>query len=131
MVSIGWQGQRTTLAANYSRTVTGGGGLNGAFHATMVGASVNWRISRNWSTEVAANYSNHQTLTPLFLSSSGGRTLVGSVSAHRALGENLNLQFGYSWARQNYEQIAAVANAPNISRVFVSLNYQFSRALQK
>ena len=131
MVSAGWQGQRTTLAANYSRTVTGGGGLNGAFHATMVGASANWRISRNWTTEVAANYSNNQTLTPLFLSSSGGRTLVGSFSAHRALGENLNLQFGYSWARQNYEQIAAVANAPNISRVFVSLNYQFSRPLQK
>lgn len=131
MVSGGWQGQRTTLAANYSRTVNGGGGLNGAFHSNMVGASVNWRMSRNWTAGVSASYSNNKTLTPLFLSSSGGRVLSGTVSAQRALGERLNLQLGYSGTRQNYEQIAAVADAHYVSRVFVSLNYQFSKPLQR
>ncbi len=131
MVSVGWQGQRTTLAANYSRTVTGGGGLNGAFHANMVGASANWRISRNWTTGVGANYADNKTLTPLFLSSSGGRSISGTLSAQRSLGTHLNLQFGYSWTHQDYEQIAAVANAPNVSRVFVSLNYQISKPLPR
>ena len=30
MASLGWQGERTTLAASYARVVSGGGGLNGA-----------------------------------------------------------------------------------------------------
>ncbi len=131
MVSVGWQGGRTTLAANYSRIVSGGGGLNGAFHSTTAGASANWKVSRNWNTGVAANYADNKTLTPLFSSSSGGSSISGTLSAQRSLGTHLNLQFGYSWTHQNYEQIAAVANAPNVSRVFVSLNYQISKPLPR
>lgn len=131
MISVGWQGERTTLAANYSRMVSGGGGLNGAFDSSSVGVSANWKVSRDWSAGAAATYSDNKTLTPLFLSSSGGRMISGTVSAQRALGEHLNLQFGYNWTHQNYEQIAAVASAPNFSRVFVSLNYQFTRPLHR
>ena len=131
MVSIGWQGERTTLAASYSRMVTGGGGLNGAFHSNTAGASANWKISRDWNTGVAANYSDNKTLTPLFFASSGGRTISGTVSAQRTVGEHFNLQFGYSWTHQNYEQIAAIAATPNYSRIFISLNYQFTRPLHR
>jgi hypothetical protein len=130
-VSVGWQGQRTTLAASYSRIVSGGGGLNGAFHSNSAGASANWKMSRDWNAGVAANYTDNQTLTPLFLSSSGGRTLLGTVSAQRSLGEHASLQFGYSWTSQNYEQIMPIASAPNVNRVFVSLSYQFTRPLHR
>ena len=88
-------------------------------------------MSRDWNAGVAANYTDNQTLTPLVLSSSGGRTLLGTVSAQRSLGEYASLQFGYSWTSQNYEQIAAVAAAPNVNRVFVSINYQFTRPLHR
>ncbi len=131
MVSVGWQGERTTLAANYSHMVSGGGGLNGAYDSSSAGLSANWKVSRDWTAGVAASYSDNKTLTPLFLSSSGGSTILSTVSAQRAVGEHLNLQFGYSWTHQNYEQIAAVAAAPNYSRVFVSLSYQFNRPLHR
>lgn len=129
-VSGSWQGQRTTVAASYSRTVSGAGGLNGIFHSTAVGTSVNWKVSRNWSAAVGATYADNQSLTPLFFSSGGGRSVVGTVSAHRTLGEHTNVQFGYNWTNQTYEQTAA-ASIPNTNRVFVSLSYQFTRPLQR
>lgn len=129
MVSVGWQGERTTLAANFSRIVTGGGGLNGAYHSITGSASANWKVSRNWSTGIAATYMDNKTLTPLFLSSVGGRAISGTLSAQRNLGNHLTLQAGYCWTRQNYGSITA--DIPNINRGFVSLNYQFSKPLQK
>ena len=131
MVSMGWQGNRTALAASYSRMVGSGGGLNGAYHANMAAVSANWKVSREWTAGVGASYSGNTTLTPLFLSSAGGRTISGTVSAQRTLGEHASVQFGYSWTNQNYRQIAAIASTPNVNRVFVSVNYQFSRPLQK
>ena len=131
MVSAAWQGQRTTLAASFSRVVSGGGGLGGAFHSTSFGVSANWRVSRNWNAGLGAAYGDSATLTPLFLGSSAGRTISGTVSAQRALGEHAGVQFGYSWSNQNYHNIQAIASAPNVNRVFVSLNYQFTKPLQK
>jgi len=131
MVSVGWQGERTTLAANYSRIISGGGGLNGAFQSNTFGASGNWRLSRNCSAGLAVNYANNKTLTPFFLFSNGGRTIAGTASAQYALGEHTSLQFGYSWTNQRYKQIEAVASVPNVNRVFVSINYRFSRPLHR
>ncbi len=132
MVSLGWQGDRTTLAASYARTVTGGGGLNGAFQSTSATASGGWQMSRTWSVGISGSYSNYKTLTPSFLSSSsGGHTLLGTVSLQRSLTDHLNVQFGYSWIHQNYQDIAAISSSPNINRAFVSINYQFTRPLHR
>ncbi len=130
-VSAGWQGQRTTLAASYSHLVSGGGGLNGAFHSETAATSANWRMTRYWNAGIAATYADNTSLTPFFLSSSGGRTIAGSLSAQRALGEHFNVQFGYSWTHQVYEEIAVISAAPNVSRVFISINYQVTKPLQK
>jgi len=130
-LSAAWQGERTTLAASFSRIVGGAGGLNGVYRSVSVGASASWKMSRNWNTGVGATYGDNTSLTPLFFSSSGGRTLLGTVSAQRALGEHANLQFGYSWTNQTYQEIAAIAAAPNVNRIFFSLNYQFTRPLHR
>ena len=130
-VSGSWQGQRTTVSASFSRTVSGAGGLNGIFHSTAVNVSANWKVSRNWSAGVGAGYADNTSLTPLFLSSNAGRTVVGTVSAQRTLGEHASIQFGYNWTNQTYEQIAPVASIPNTNRVFMSLSYQFTRPLQR
>jgi len=44
--STGWQSRHTSFAASFSRTVTGGGGLLGAYHSTSAGATGRWQISR-------------------------------------------------------------------------------------
>ena len=131
LASVGWKGERLGFAGSFSRTVSGGGGLSGAYHSSAAAVSANWRLSRNWSGGVGASYSDNQTLTPLFLNSFSGRTVIGTVSAQRGLGEHTNVQFGYNWTNQNYNQSAALASIPNINRIFVSINYQFTRPVQR
>ena len=132
MVSLGWQGGRTSLAASYARIVTGGGGLNGAFHSNSVSASAGWQLSRLWTAGVSGGYASNTTLTPLFIqSSAGGHSLTGTVSAQRPLGDHLNVQFGYNWIHQNYSGITAISENPNSNRVFVSFSYQFTKPLQR
>jgi hypothetical protein len=130
MASLGWQTERTTAALSWSRTVSGAGGLNGIFHTDSVAASINRQLSQSWSAGVTASYANYQTLTPFFLSSSpNGNTVVGTASVQRSITDNLNLQFGYAWAHQDYVQVAPIV--PNTSRVFISVGYRFSRPLHR
>lgn len=131
IVSGSWQGEHTTLAASYSRIVSGAGGLSGIYHSTGVSVSASRKVSRNWNAGVGASYGNNTSLTPLFLSSNSGRTILGTVSAQRTLGEHATLQVGYSWTSQSYQQLIGSPSIPNINRVFVSLSYQFTKPLHK
>lgn len=132
MASLGWQGERTTFAVSYRRTATGGGGLNGAFSSNIAMASATWQMSRTWTAAISGGYSNYKTLTPLFIQSSpGGHTILGTASAQRSLSEHLNLQLGWNWAHQTYGDVAVISTNPDINRVFVSINYQFTRPLQR
>lgn len=132
MVSMNWRGQRTAFSASYARTVSGGGGLNGTYHSNIAGAAFSWRISRDWTSGVSTSFSNYDNLTPNFvLSSPSGHTLSGTVSAQRTLGDHANLQFGYNWAQQSYPNIQSLSNSPNINRVFATINFIFSRPLQR
>jgi hypothetical protein len=131
MVSFGWQGSRTSLAASYSRIVSGAGGLNGAFHSNSANTSARWQMSRTWSLGASASYSLYNTLTPLFvLANTGGHTASGTVSVQYQLGEHLNAQAGYNWIQQNYSGNAASSTFPNTNRVFVSISYRFERPLK-
>jgi hypothetical protein len=132
MVSTSWQGERTTVAASYAHTVGGGGGLSGTFNSNTVDFSFNRQISRNWSAGASGSYANYQSLTPFVLfSGSGGHTLLGAASIQRTIGDHANLQFGYSWTQQNYLAVRNASNNPNVNRVFVTLNFTFSRPLQR
>jgi hypothetical protein len=132
MVSVNWQGERTSVAASYARAVGGGGGLNGTFHSNNAGMSLLWRASRNWTTGLSGNYTNFDNLTPLFISSSpGGHTLSGTASLQRTLKEHTNIQFGYNWAHQSYPGLQTVSNNPNINRVFVTISFTFTKPLQR
>ncbi len=131
MASLGWQGERTTLAASYSRVVTGGGGLGGAYHSNSGTASASWKLSGVWTAGVSLGYSNYNTVTPLFVSSSAnGHSISGTASIQRALNDNINLQLGYSWVNQTYQSVSTSV-APNTNRVFFSINYQFTKPLHR
>jgi hypothetical protein len=132
MVSVNWQGQRTSLAASYARTVSSGSGLNGTFHTNNANGSFNWQVSRDWSTGVLGGYSDYQNLTPSFLfSSSSGHTLYGTLLIQRTFTPHFNIQFGYNWTHQAYPSIQAIATDPNVNRGFVTFNYTFSKPLQR
>lgn len=132
MVSLGWQGEKTAIAASYSRTVSAGYGLNGAFHSNNFTASINRRLNRAWNAGVSGSYSNLQNLTPAFVTSTtGGHTLLGTVSAQRTFNEHFNVLFGYNWIHQTYPGVQVLASNPNVNRVFVTFNFTFRKPLQR
>ena len=132
MVSLGWQGEKTNVAASYSRTVSAGYGLNGTYSSDSFAASINRRFNRNWSSGISGGYSTLQNLTPVFtVSNSGGHTLFGTASVQRTFNEHINAQLGYNWIHQSYPGVQAVVADPNVNRVFVTFNFTFSKPLTR
>jgi hypothetical protein len=128
MVSLGWQGGRTSLSASYSRIISGAGGLNGLFESNMAGISARWQMSRAWTMGLTASYLAYQDLIPaLSPSSTRGHTSLGTASVERLLGKHISLQAGYNLIQQSYH--GTVSAIPTTSRVFISVAYKFERPL--
>jgi hypothetical protein len=132
MASLSWQGQRTSLAGSYTRIITGGGGLAGAYHSNTANASGRWQVSRAWSFGLSASYSLNRTVTPFsFGSGSGGHTVSATISAQRPLSEHLAMQAGYTRLQQSYTDVPAASAIPESNREFFSISYQFTRPLKR
>jgi hypothetical protein len=130
MASMGWQGLRTNVAANYSREVTGGGGLLGAFVATNANLSTRWQIVRSWMVGANASYSINKSVTTFQLfAQPDGHTMSGFATVEHSLGTALSLTFEYDRVHQSYGGIAAISDNPNSNRETISLAWQFTRAL--
>jgi hypothetical protein len=128
--SMGWQGRHTSFAASYSRLVTGGGGLYGAFQSNSASAFVSGQFARTWSVGLVTSYVNNKDVTPSsYYSINRGHNLYGTVSIHHQLSEHLNMEFGYTHMHQTYSQITAITNTPNTNRAFISFSYGFTRPL--
>ncbi len=128
--SMGWQRNRTNLAASYSRTVSGAGGLVGAFESESGNANAGWQFARTWSAGLAAGYTSQNNVIPAVISSSqGGHSISGSFSVQHPIGEHFSAGFGYSRIHQSYGGIAGISQNPNSDRGYVSISYQLSRPL--
>lgn len=128
--SFGWQAKRTNVALSYSRLVSGGGGLLGAYQSNSGNASVRQVLTPNWNVGVEGWYSNFREVDP-FLSFlyPGGHTVSGSASVQRKIGMRLNLQAGYTRLHQTYSNIAAISTFPNVDREWIAISYQFQRPI--
>jgi hypothetical protein len=132
--SMGWQARHTNLAASYSRMISGGGGLQGAFHSNLANLSLRQQLSKNWNGQVSGAYSIYKNVSPLFflspgLSNSGGHSISGSATIRRTLGPHFSAEGGYTRLHQSYSEIAAVSTNPDTNREWLTISYQFSRAL--
>jgi hypothetical protein len=126
--SFTWQGRMTSLAASYSHMISSGGGLVGAVQRDSASASIRQQLSRTLSLLAAGGYDRNNVLTAA-LASSNGRTLSGTALLQQQFGQHFNVQVGYIRLHQDYSTVAALAFTPNTNRGFVSISYQFSRAL--
>lgn len=131
--SLAWQERQTNFAISYSRMIAPGGGLVGAVHQDAAALSVNRQLTRRLSGGVQASYANNNLLEPGLVgiagSSSSGHSISGTASVQQQLGEHFTLGLGYSRLHQRYSNIAAISNAPNANRVWVSVSYQFAKPL--
>jgi hypothetical protein len=128
--STGWQRRHTNYAVSFSRTIIGGGGLVGVFKSDIATAAARWAFARTWSVGSSATYGNNKDVTPAsFLSTEGGHSIFGSVSAQHKLSERFQLEFGYTHVHESYGFIPVIANSPNTNREFVSISYRLARPL--
>lgn len=127
-VSTGWQGRHTSFAANFSRTVTGGGGLLGAFHSTGAGATGRWEISRMWNAGLNVNYAINKSATPVLgIDSQGGHSFASSVTLERVLSSHSSAAFRYDRIENRYGGIPSIAINPNSDRFMGSITWRFLR----
>lgn len=128
--SFGWQTHHTNISGSYSRIISGGGGLVGAFHSNVANASVGRQIAPRWSAGATAAYSIYKDITPFFfLATPGGHTVSGSVRLQHAFNNRLSASLGYTRLHQSYGAIPLVSNNPDTNNEWVSLSYQFARPL--
>ena len=128
--SMGWQRSHTNFAASYSRTVSGAGGLVGAFQSESANANASWQLARAWTAGSAASYTTQKNVLPAFFSAGqGGHAISGNVSVQHPISEQFTAGFGYFRIHQSYGGIAVISENPDSDRVFVSVSYQFARPL--
>lgn len=129
--SLGWQGRRTTFAASYARTVTGGGGLLGAFESNIGTLSARWQMARTWNIGTAGSYANNKNILPAFAGASGenGHSVSGTVSLQHPIGKYFDSELGYTRLHQTYSGISLFSLAPDTNREFVTISYHFNRPL--
>jgi hypothetical protein len=128
--SMGWQRMRTNLAASYSRSVSGAGGMLGAFQSDSARASVRFRCARTWIVAAAGDYWLQKAALPAFIMpSSGGHGVSGTSTVQHTMGEHITAEFGYTRVHQSYASVAAVSANPDSDRGYVSISYQFTKPL--
>jgi hypothetical protein len=130
MASISWQRSHTNFVADYSRTVSGGTGLPGAFNSNSANTSARWQILPTWTVGLAGGYSINKNVLPLaFSSSPGGHTVSGTVVVQHLIGEHFAAELGYVRLHQSYGGVAAISETPDSDRGYVSVSYRLTRPL--
>lgn len=128
--SMGWQAQRVSVAGSYSRIVSGGGGLVGAYHADNANGTVQWALARNWLLGSGINYANMENVNrSVSQTYPGGNLISGTVKLSHFVSTRLSMDLTYVYLHQSYNNIPVVAIAPNTNRVVMSISYRFTRPL--
>lgn len=128
--SAGWQKQRTNLNVAYSRGVTAGGGLLGAFTSSNGDFSARVQVARLWIVGANFDYSIIKGVTPtISVGNPGGHRVGGGVLVRRTFGEHFGLEAGYDRLHQSYSGIALLTGAPDSNREYGSIYYQFRKSL--
>lgn len=128
--SMGWQGDHSSFAVGYSQSVTGGGGLIGAYHSRSAETAARWRMARTWTGEISGAYSINTSVNSAFSTDSeDGHALSESVTLQHPIRDQLMAGFLYQHVHQSYGGIAAIAPNPDSDRVSVMITWTFLRPL--
>ena len=127
--SLGWQGRLNSFALSYMHGIAGSGGLRGAVQMDSATASARQQITRTLSASLTGGYAQNNVIGSSLNSTYDGHTVSGMASLQQQIGQHLGVQLGYTRLHQTYSNVAVLAATPDTNRVFVSLSYQFSKAL--
>jgi hypothetical protein len=127
--SLSWQARFTNVALSYTHIIAGSGGLAGAVKTDSASAALRQQMTRTFSGSVSGFYAQNDVLDSVVLGTSNGHSVSATASLQQQVGQNLNVQAGYTRLHQDYSAVAALAAHPDTNREFISISYQFSKAL--
>ena len=127
--SLGWRSRLTSLALSYSHTISSGGGLIGAVKLDSATVSARQQLTRTLSASITGGYGANQIIGNSLFGAYNGHTISGTASLMQQFGEHVTAQLGYTRMHQTYGNIAAISANPDTNREFISISYQFARAL--
>ena len=129
-VEGGWQGERTSAVAGYSRSVSDGGGVLGAVHLQTVHGNFRRVLVPGWAVALTASHGTNQSIFTTGASSIN--VTSAGIALERNVGKSIGLRLGYTHDFQ--EQYLALPSAiPTLdasrNRFFVTLSYQWAKPL--
>jgi hypothetical protein len=127
--SLGWQGKLNSFALSYTHIISSGGGLVGAVQLDSATLSARQQITRTLSATVSGGYAQNDVIGSPLLGLNSGHSISGTASLQQLIGQHVSVQLGYTRLHQNYSNVEVISATPDTNRVFVSISYQFSRAL--
>jgi len=128
----GWHGDRTSLSAGYSRSISDGGGVLGAVHVQSVRANFRRQLVPGWAAALNASHGTNQSITVPFATSASSINLTSAgISLERNVEKSFGLRFAYTHDFQ--EQFGLPAPMPtqdaSRNRFVVTLSYQWAKPL--
>ena len=127
--SLSWQGRLSSISLSYSHEISGGGGLIGAVHLDSGTGTIRQRLTKSLTGSIGGAYAENQVIGSLVPSGYSGHSLNGTASLQQQFGQHFNVQGGYTRLHQNYGAIPIISSFPDTNREFISISYQFSKAL--
>ncbi len=130
LADVAWEKSHAGVSIGYARAVTSGGGFLGEYNSNSANGGLHWQLSRDWTIDSAASYFISENVgSQLSSSNPGGHGVTGTASIERLISQNIRVQIGYSRLHESYGDIAAISGAPDTDREFISIAYEFKRAL--
>jgi hypothetical protein len=127
--SFSWQGRRTSVQANASRKITDGGGLLSGVKATAASGALRSRMGRSSTVELSVSYGESRPLEQSSAALSLVRSVSGSVEWEQQFTRNFLVRVGYGRDYQQQNQVSLLTEDINHNRGWVTLGYQFTKAL--
>ena len=128
----GWHGERTSMTAGFSRSVSDGGGLLGAVHMQTVRGSFRRVLFPGWAVSLTGSHGTNQSITvPILTSASSINTTSAGVTLERNVGKSVGLRFGYTHNFQEQIGVPGFAQSldANDNRFMMTLSYQWAKPL--
>jgi hypothetical protein len=130
VATLGWQRTHLGAALAYARAETSGQGLLGTYRADSASATFHWQMRPKWTSGVSVSYANIKDSTPtIAITSPDGHTIFGSATLQYRITEHMSAIAEYDRLHESYGNIQAISANPDVDRVSISLNYQFTRPL--
>jgi hypothetical protein len=130
VTSMSWQGSRGRVAANYSRMVTSGNGVIGAYYSNAVITSGDWDITHTWIADVSFGYVSINTVSSQIKSTfPQGDSITGQAALEHSFGEHFRMTLGYQHLHENYSDLGFAIEDPDSNREYGTITYEFRRPL--